>query len=521
MNIKEHVMIFSQPARFLRKLKQFTTDRSGNFGIMFALTAMPVIMAVGMAIDYSIVANAQAKLNSAADSAALAGVVRAKNVIMNAPDGADIYQLNSQAIAEGQAAALKMFAAQAAQIPYVKNAFGSISLSKVEQNINSVFSYTADAQLSFGSFLNMNTIQIKNNVGAQSQLEKFLDIHIVIDNSGSMGVGATPNDIAKMQAGFGCSFGCHILDPEFDDFSMHSDAYKNIVIDGVLVNDVAGRTYYEKAHRIPGVKMKIDVVREAVDTFVKKAKLFAKSPNQLRFSIYTFSNKLVTVYTQPTPVTDYSALETAIASIELEKVTGGTNFQYSIGNQLTAIVPASKSGNDAASRITHVVMFTDGVEDGTMGVPRHNVTDRLYAMPDPNMVSWNGEDSIWHYPHLVNTDGVLDTDGTLKLPRANENLGVTPIQPVKSSICQPLKDKGATVTILLAKYIITDATTISQASGVVNYINDSVLPQAYIDNTIGKCASMDSLHSANSAEDIGITADKIFSKIFRTTRLIY
>jgi Flp pilus assembly protein TadG len=67
-------------ATFANKLKKsnckaFYKDEGGNFAIIFALTTLPVLMSVGLGIDYSRSADARAAMQAAADSAVIALVL--------------------------------------------------------------------------------------------------------------------------------------------------------------------------------------------------------------------------------------------------------------------------------------------------------------------------------------------------------------------------------------------------------------------------------------------------------------
>jgi Flp pilus assembly protein TadG len=57
---------------FLPAVFGFLTDISGNFAITFAICAIPVMLAAGMALDYTQVINYKSRLQAAVDAAALA-----------------------------------------------------------------------------------------------------------------------------------------------------------------------------------------------------------------------------------------------------------------------------------------------------------------------------------------------------------------------------------------------------------------------------------------------------------------
>jgi Flp pilus assembly protein TadG len=67
-------------ATFANKLKKsscnaFYKDNGGNFAVIFALTTLPVLMSVGLGIDYSRSADARAAMQAAADSAVISLVL--------------------------------------------------------------------------------------------------------------------------------------------------------------------------------------------------------------------------------------------------------------------------------------------------------------------------------------------------------------------------------------------------------------------------------------------------------------
>jgi Flp pilus assembly protein TadG len=465
----------------LAKLKQFKTNISGNFGIIFALTAMPILLAIGMAIDYSVAINAKTKLDSAADTATLASVTAASNTLKNYIEGESNNSLTASAVLAGEAAGQKIFDATASQISNINKPISKVKVSINGLVINSTLSYNADAVNSFSPIININSFPLSNSVSAQSQIDGYLDIYIAIDNSGSMGIGATDEIIAEMSkpvvlekvldingnpilnpdgtpkeiniGGIGCAFGCHI--PDWEGWGS------------------VGNTTYDKAKE-KGFIMKIDVVRNAISSMLAQAKALRKSPDQFRFTIFTFSNTLKTL--QAT-TTDYDALNLSLSNLSITQEGGGTNLQHSIGSQLPAIMPISGSGKNATDRITKVIIVTDGIEDGQKIISA--IPENLIA--DTNMSPWygNGQPS-WAWV----------TSG----PQA-------PVQAVNPAICDNIKNIGATVYVLAAKYVYYPEITNN------------------LDKTLGKCANSNQFYFANSPTDIHNAAINIFRDIVSYTRL--
>jgi Flp pilus assembly protein TadG len=64
-------LVKSAFSSLLQKVKKFPKDQAGNIGILFGLSAIPIFLAAGSAIDFSRVANAKANLIAGLDSSAL------------------------------------------------------------------------------------------------------------------------------------------------------------------------------------------------------------------------------------------------------------------------------------------------------------------------------------------------------------------------------------------------------------------------------------------------------------------
>src|ERR1700736_2434029 len=59
---------------FLSLMNRFRKDQRGNLAVIFAVATVPLIAAIGCAIDYSEATRIKAKLQSAADAAAVASI---------------------------------------------------------------------------------------------------------------------------------------------------------------------------------------------------------------------------------------------------------------------------------------------------------------------------------------------------------------------------------------------------------------------------------------------------------------
>ncbi len=64
----------------LNQVSAFTSDRRGNFAVIAGVLAVPLVMAVGLAVDASNIASTKSALQQAVDSAVLAVAREGKDV---------------------------------------------------------------------------------------------------------------------------------------------------------------------------------------------------------------------------------------------------------------------------------------------------------------------------------------------------------------------------------------------------------------------------------------------------------
>ncbi len=437
----------------------FANDARGTVAVIFGISIIPLMLAMGLAVDFSTTIDTRSKLDAAADAAALAGATGAKNYLArNQNSGFSLSALNANAIAEGQREAKTYFDSNLSKVVLTQNIQKSVNVNIAIQNreVTSTVTYDADAQLAFGPLIQINQFHVSNTVVAASALPTYLDIYVVLDNSGSMGIGATQPDIDLMKANFGnCEVACHA-----NNFTTQS----------------WGGSYPDA--RAKGITMRIDVLRNAISSMLLQADKLKTTNDLFRFNLLTFSNDLVPLKMSST---DYTALNAAISSLGLSTGEGGTNFHYAIGHQLPPLVPTSQDGSGALNRKTHIVIVTDGVEDSRW-------QSTYPTSIDPNYVKWYGNAQPY---------------------------GADNIQAFDPSICNALKSKGADVTVLNVKYIAP-----LNSNSEFDYVRNNIL--GHEANTIAGCASNSgSYYSANSPQEIQAAIDAIFGKLLRTARLTH
>src|SRR6185437_5555387 len=62
------------PSRLRALVSRFHHDSRGNIAVIFTIALLPILAAIGCAVDYSLATRMRAKLQSAADAAAVASI---------------------------------------------------------------------------------------------------------------------------------------------------------------------------------------------------------------------------------------------------------------------------------------------------------------------------------------------------------------------------------------------------------------------------------------------------------------
>ncbi|MBX9469358.1 pilus assembly protein [Rhizobium sp. WL3] len=245
--------------------KRLFRDRSGNFGMMTAILLVPVIGTAGLAIDISNALMVRSTLQAAADAAAIAAVAETSAGVIQA------MRLNSDGqLTDAIEDAKKVFMGHANMSEDYQLKDFDVDVVKAGTQLKAVFTFNATVPTTLARILGQADVTVAGKAEAVFQTDTFRDFYLLLDNTPSMGVGATPTDVDKMVANTGdkCAFACHIVKNGVEDMN----------------------SYYNLAKRL-GVTIRIDVVAQATAALMDTAKSSRKSSNQYRMAVYTFGEK--------------------------------------------------------------------------------------------------------------------------------------------------------------------------------------------------------------------------------------
>lgn len=324
---------------FISVFSRLRGDNKANVAVIFAVAILPIMASIGCAVDYSVASRLRAKLQSAADVASVGSIGRnspAYETAGGAPDGQ---------MTNGRDDAVRIFRASMSSESGFTLDSVTADVTKSGKEVSATVSFSATMKTSFMSIVGQPTVKLAGSSTAVSSVPTYIDFYLLLDNSPSMGVAATPDDVDKMVANTGdkCAFACHDL------------------------ND--NNNYYKLAKKL-GVTTRIDVVRSAAQKLMDTATATRTYSDQFRMSIYTFgpsasTRKLTTI----APLTaDLSTAKSQASAIDLMTVNG----QNEDGDQhtnFTTVFPQMNneisSPGSGATNVPQKYLFfvSDGVAD--------------------------------------------------------------------------------------------------------------------------------------------------------------
>ncbi|MGY4155998.1 Flp pilus assembly protein TadG [Bradyrhizobium sp. USDA 4461] len=335
----------------IRTFSRFRRDRSGNIAMTFSLALLPLVIAVGCAVDYSRANQIRSKLISAADAASVGSVAKQSPGFIAA--GA---MTSDGEIPAGEADARQIFNGNI----FNQNGFTLTSVTptvtKTGGTITSTVKFTADVPTMFLGVIGRSKMAVSGSSTSTATMPLYIDFYLLLDNSPSMGVGATPTDVDKLvKATTGnsfkpndqCAFACH----DYND----------------------PNNYYNLAKSL-GVTTRIDVLRSATQQLMDTAATTQTYSSQFRMAIYDFGASSATYGLRSlfTLSSSLSSAKSAAGNIDLMGVYGNNDaYTADKDSQFTTIFPQinNEIGNPGAGTSSAPMKYLFFVSDGVADEP--------------------------------------------------------------------------------------------------------------------------------------------------------
>lgn len=318
----------------------FRRDQRGNIAVIFALALIPVMTAVGCAIDYSRAVQIRSKLQAAADAASVGSLAKTSPAFIAAGS-----MVQDGPIPVGATDAQNIFTANLSGVSgFTINSITPV-VAKTGSKVTSTFTFSAQLPTTFLGVIGKNNITVGGTSNSVVSMPLYIDFYLLLDNSPSMGVGATPADVATMVSHTrdSCAFACHDLNDK--------------------------NNYYNLAKSL-GVTTRIDVLRSATQQLMDTAAATQTYSSQFRMAIYDFGGSSSTQGLRAlfSLSSSLSSAKSAAGNIDLMTVNGqGQNNDQDTG--FTTILPAvnraiSAPGSGTTGAPQKILFFvSDGVAD--------------------------------------------------------------------------------------------------------------------------------------------------------------
>jgi Flp pilus assembly protein TadG len=464
---------------------RFARDRKANVAIIFALVMIPTIFLLGMALDYTLALRKREQLNAAADAAAIAAVRPA----MLAQTDTAVVKATAEAV----------FAAKAnlPGLSITPTPTVTVTDSGLARTIT--VSYTAQSINNFPGVLGKQTWQVAGSATAKASSAPNMNFYLLMDDSPSMGIGATATDISNLitytaskyqsaSSSQNCGFACHET---------------NIAHDGGTKDNLA-------IARARGITLRIDLVTSAVNQLLNTWSncpqsgvsggvmqcMSALNNTTYKAALYTFDTGLNTLATLTTPTT----AGTKVSNIALMPVYY-QNCVFSGCSSSSATNPPTDYGTDIAGALTSLNSI----------------------MPTPGLGSNTAGDTPQEVVFLV-TDGVEDKIAPTSCPNGSYASYKRCQQPLDTAMCTTIKNRGIKIAILYTEYLqlIASTTTGIQKtdSWYMSWIDKYDQPTSStgtIAQNLQACASPGFYSHVQTGGDVSAALTDLFIKVASST----
>ena len=459
-------------------------NRRGNVAMIFGFALMPLLIAVGSAIDYSMAARSRNHIATSADAAALSATKAAQNYMTTNGTGPASFAAASLL---AQTAMAQTFSANQTSDGYSQNVTATLVMTQDPSTGIPIATVTtaANAPTFFMRMVGVPTVA----VGAVSQARGaggvYYQIVFVIDVSNSMAVGGTAQDITNLNNNklIACAFACH--DPNGvstypasgwcnsnpSDYFCYANGPMYCPYGNGNCGTVNNSKVYSDKRALAkqyGYQLKIDYVKSALNTFITQLTPYMnQSPQYFNVAIDTFGTGFAQLQSGTNNPT---TLQNSANSVDIETAAlsppgyGNQGWTYTTNGLNSAYQNTSNIGDGSTptKRLTYFIFMSDGVED-------------IFANPG----------------YIYNRQTTLNY----------------------TSACQSIQAAGAQMFSIEAAYPVIPGD--SQYNTLITNLPGRYSPQKTISQAMQQCASSSSQYFyASDGPGIQTAVQQVFSNIF-------
>jgi hypothetical protein len=337
------------------------------------------------------------------------------------------------------------------------------TMTKTASVINSTVQFSADVPTMFLGVMGKSSMTVTGTSTSTANMPLYVDFYLLLDNSPSMGVAATPTDITNLQAKTGgCAFACH-------DTSL-----------------AAGKSNYDIA-KANGITTRIDVVRQASANLMDTAQSTQTYSSQFRMAIYDFGGSSATIGLRNlfSLSSSLSSAKTAAGNIDLMSVAG-QNDKYTADKDtpFTTIFPAINSAiaSPGAGTTSAPLKYLFFVSDGVADESNASCLKTMYNA---------------HWGNIA--------------PRCQS--------PINPALCTTLKNRGIKIAVLYTTYQPPTDTWYSDWVAPFNLSPYGPSPNSEIAINMQSCASPGFYFEVSPTQGISDAMNTLFKKAVADARI--
>src|ERR1700759_2368154 len=413
---------------------RFREDRRGNIAVIFAIALVPIMTAVGCAVDYSLATRMRAKLQAEADAASVASIAQ------KSPG----YTAAAAMTGEGPVSAAvtdanNVFNGNMSTATGYTNLSVTSTITKTGTKLVSNVQFSANVPVVFMKVVGYTSLTVTGLSKSSASLPLYLDFYLMLDVSGSMGLPSTDDEQTRLAAvnpdnfanyPTGCTLACHFATQDVCNNSgqkyptnnycmgypisrVSYSGYKQLLQNnsGHLPNSMVSglpNSLYSTLSPVSScstdgtdscIQLRADAVGYAVTQLFVTANATQTVANQFRIGLYPFIRYLYAYFALTSSIngspTNSSTINYAAANLASQLDTnvnsnlgsGGTHFENAFPSMNT-IITSVGDGSAWNNTLPYVFLITDGAQDPQVkGVPNGGWSGSNHAVViDPSTV---------------------------------------------------------------------------------------------------------------------------------------
>lgn len=499
-----------------REIGRFRREKSGNIAVIFALALLPVLAAIGTAVDYSLATRMRAKLQSAADAASVASISQKSPGFTAAAA-----MTGDGSVTAAITDANNVFDGNMSGVTGYTNLSRTSTVTKTGIRLTSNVQFTADVPVVFMKVMGHSKMTVTGTSSASGTLPPFLDFYLMLDVSGSMGLASTPGEQARLALvnpddrgnyPTGCAFACHFATQDVCYNNVQKYPTNNRCL-GYPVSRVSQTAFkqllQQNSNKLPNsmlsglpnslynalgsvsscatdgtdacIQLRADAVGYAVTQLFNTANASKRVTDQFRIGLYPFIRYLYAYFPLTSSIngspTNSSTINYAAANLASQLDTninanlgsGGTHFENALP-KMSTLIPSVGNGSSSTNTQPFVFLITDGAQN--------------YQVKGINSGSWSGSNHA------------------------------TVMNP--TTLCKPLKDRGIIISVLYIPYEPISPPNPTFAGGQDLYANANI---PNIPPSLQACASPGFFFTANAPADITAALNAMFSMALKSAQI--